>query len=139
MSEAASARSPVTPVATAGFFALASLITLAAGASLLAPGAGLDWMWRIKPAEHAQLLAMGPLAGLGFLGFSAVAAATSVGLIRRRRWAWRLAIAIFVLNGVSDAARIPFGAVAEGLLGVVITSLIVWWLTRPRVRALFTR
>jgi hypothetical protein len=138
VSEAPSARAPVTPALTGGFFVLASVITLAAGASLLAPGRGLDWMWAAKPAGHAQLLAMEPWAGLGFLGFSAVAVATSAGCFQRRRWAWRLAIAVFLVNGLSDAARIPFGAVGEGVLGVVATSLIVWGLTRPRVRALFS-
>ena len=129
----------MTPAAAGGFFALASAITLVVTITLLRPGGPLDGVWRVKPAAHAQLLAIGPLAGLGFLGFSAVAAATSLGCFQHRRWAWRLAIAVFVLNGLSDAARIPFGAVAEGVLGAAATGLIVWWLTRPGVRALFPR
>ena len=109
-----------------------------AGASLLSPGP-LDWIWRWKPAAHAQLLLLGPAAGAAFLGLALIMALASFGSLARRRWAWPLALAIFAANAVGDAARIPFGAVAEGLVGVAMTAAILWWLTRPAVRALFNR
>ncbi|MEP6967010.1 MAG: hypothetical protein ABI906_02915 [Pseudomonadota bacterium] len=120
------------------FFALAMVLTAAAGASLLSPNGPLDVMWRLKPSEHAILLRMGPLVGIGFIGLSAAMMATSVGCFARRRWGWGLAVAIFVVNGLADAARVLGGAPVEGALGVTVATLIVWWLTRPRVRRLFT-
>jgi hypothetical protein len=110
-----------------------------AGASLLTPGGPLDWIWRVKPDEHRQLLEMGPAAGASFLGLALIMALASRGALARRRWAWPLAIAIFAANAIGDAARIPFGAAAEGLIGVAATAAILWWLTRPPVRASFTR
>ena len=108
-----------------------------AGTSLLTPGGPLDSVWRVKPAEHRQLLELGPAAGAAFLGLALVMGLASFGAFARRRWAWPLALAIFAANALGDAARIPSGAVAEGLVGIGVTAFILWWLTRPSVRALF--
>jgi len=108
-----------------------------AGASLLSPGGPLDWIWRVKPAEHEQLLLWGPAAGAFFLGLALIMALASFGAFARRRWAWPLALAIFAANAIGDAARIPSGAVVEGLIGVAVTAAILWWLARPTVRTLF--
>ena len=131
-------RRPVTPIAMGLFFALAMVLTATAGASLLAPNGPLDVMWRLKPSEHAVLLGMGPLVGSGSIGLSAAMMATSVGCFTRRRWGWGLAVAIFVVNGLADAARILSGTPFEGVFGVTVAAFIVWWLTRLRVRRLFT-
>jgi hypothetical protein len=108
-----------------------------AGASLLTPNGALDWIWRIKPDEHRQLLAMGPAVGAGFLVLALIMALASAGSFARRRWAWALALAIFTVNALGDAARIPSGALAEGLVGIAATAAILWWLARRPVRALF--
>lgn len=132
-------RPAVTPSAAGAFLALATLLSALAGASLLAPGGPLDVIWRVKPKAHAELLAMGPLAGIGFLGLSVIMAAASVGCFARRRWGWGLAVVIFVVNGLADGARIAFGAPLEGAIGVTAAALIVWWLAQVRVRATFRR
>jgi len=110
-----------------------------AGASLLTPGGALDWIWLRKPAEHELLLALGPRIGWGFLALALAMAAASFGTFRRRGWGLWLAMAIFALNAAGDAARIPSGAVLEGMIGVAVTAAILWWLTRPKVRACFER
>jgi hypothetical protein len=107
------------------------------GISLLFPGSVLDAMWRIKPAEHQQLLTAGAAAAFGFLALSAAMAATSVGAFLRRRWGWRFALIIFSINGLGDAARIVLGAPIEGAIGVGIVVTVLFWLTRPHVRAMF--
>ena len=96
-------------------------------------------MWRIKPAEHEQLLRLGPIVAVGMLGLSVVMGLTSLGAFTRRRWGWGLAVVVFLVNGLGDAARVLFGAPAGGLFGGLVTAVIIWWLTRPSVRALFDR
>ena len=137
MTGAAGGRQPLTPRLLGLFFAFATLMCGLAGATLLNPGGALDGIWQIKPDEHRQLLAMGPKVGLGFLALAFVMLLASIGTFRRRRWAWPLALAIFTVNALGDAARIPMGAAAEGLIGIAATGLILWWLTRPKVRGQF--
>jgi hypothetical protein len=110
-----------------------------AGASLLTPAGPLDWIWWVKPDDHRQLLEMGPAVGAGFIGLAMIMAAASLGSFARRRWAWPLALTIFTVNAIGDAARIPFGAAFEGLFGIAATAAILWWLMRQPVRASFDR
>lgn len=126
-----------TPVLLGGFFAFACVMCALAGTSLLTPGGALDWIWLGKPEEHGLLLALGPRVGWGFLGLALAMAAASYGTFRRRRRGLWLAMAIFGVNAAGDAARIFSGALWEGVIGVAVTAAILWWLTRPRVRALF--
>jgi hypothetical protein len=121
------------------FFAFATAMCALAGVSLLIPGGPLDWIWQLKPDEHRQLLEMGAAVGAGFLGLALVMALASFGSFARRGWAWTVALTIFSVNALADAARIPFGAPAEGLVGVAATAAILWWLTRRTVRASFDR
>jgi hypothetical protein len=129
----------VTPPVLGAFFVFAAAMAGFAAETLLEPGGPLDPVWRIKPAEHAQLLAMGPLVGLGFSALSVVAVIGAVGAFQRRRWGWWVAVLGISANGLADAARGLAGARLEGLIGVTVAGAIVWWLTRPRVRALFDR
>jgi hypothetical protein len=131
-------RKPVTPVVLSWFFALATCLCLAAGISVLAPNTPIRAIWAIKPTEYDQLLDLAPWSGLGFLLLSGAMAATSWGAIRRTRWGWTLAIAIFVINGVGDAARALMGDVVEGLIGVTIAGSIVVALSQRRVRKAFS-
>jgi hypothetical protein len=128
-----------TPAVLGAFFVFAAAMCALAGASLLTPGGRLDWIWRVKPDEYRQLVALGPPAGEGFLALALVMALASYGTYRRRHWGWRLAIAIFAVNAAADAARIPLGAALEGAIGVVATGVILWWLLRAKVRAAFER
>ena len=66
-------------------------------------------------------------------------ALASFGMFVRRRWGWRLAIFIFAVSAMADAARIALGAVWEGVIGVAVAGVILWWLTRGRVRRMFRR
>ena len=128
-----------TPILLAGFFAFATAMCLLAGVTLLVPGAPAERLWSIKANEYHRLLQMGPGVAAGFLLLALVMVLAAYGSARRRLWGWRLALAIFALNGFADALRIPFGAAAEGAIGVAATVAILWWLSRPGVRALFDR
>jgi hypothetical protein len=132
-------RRPATPMVAGVFFAVATGITAVTGISLLLPGSILDAMWRIKPDEHEQLLSAGVPAPVGFCCLSAIMAITSIGAFLRRRWAWWLAIMVFIINGIGDAIRAALGAAVEGVVGVSAVALILFWLTRPCVRATFER
>jgi hypothetical protein len=139
MDDAADGPRPVTPTVLGSFCLFAAAMAGLAAETLFDPGGPLDPVWRIKPAAHAQLLAMGPWVGLAFSALSVAAVVIAAGVFQRRRWGWNAAVVGIVLNAVGDAARGLSGAWLEGLLGVSVTAAIIWWLTRPRVRALFDR
>ena len=128
-----------TPQVLGVFFAFATAMCALAGLSLMTPDGPLDAIWGWKPDEHARLLALGPAVGAGFLLLALAMATASFGNFARRRWGWRLAMAIFTVNALADAARVPFGGPWEGLIGLTVTAAILWWLTRDRVRRSFDR
>jgi hypothetical protein len=128
----------ITPWALAAFFAFAVVMTTLAGLSILMPEGPLAVMWRGKPGAYQELLALAPLSGIGFLAISVVMAVACLGTARRRRWGWWLALTIFIANGAGNAAQIFSAALLEGLVGVAVVAIIIAWMTRCRVRALFT-
>jgi uncharacterized membrane protein YccC len=54
-------------------------------------------------------------------------------------WGWWLAIVIFAANGIGDVLQFVMGRLLEGAFGVVVAGALVFWLTRPSVRAAFGR
>ncbi len=129
----------VTPLLLGGFFVFAATMTALVALTMLAPGAVTDAIWTWKQAEHEELLALRPWIGWAFAALSAVFVAASYGAFARKRWAWPLAVVIFVANGLGDALQFFRSAFVEGAIGVTVTTAIVYLLTRPQRRALFDR
>ena len=126
-----------TPHVIGGFFALAASILVAAGIALTWPGTVFDAIWTLRPSREALLMPYRALMGPAFLALAAAMAAASAGSFARLRWGWRLAIVIFIFNALGDATQLLMGHFAEGATGVAATGLILYWLTRPPVRAMF--
>jgi hypothetical protein len=120
------------------FFAIATCILLGVGIALLRPGSMLEVIWKLYPARRALLMPYRMWLGPGFLILAIVMVSASVGCFRRRIWGWWLAIAIFVVNGLSDAGQILIGHFLEGGIGVAVASAILFYLSRPKVRGTFT-
>lgn len=62
---------------------------------------------------------------MGFFVLALVMAAASTGSFLRRRWAWRLAIVIFIVNGLGDGVRTLSDAPMEGVFGVAVVPTAV--------------
>lgn len=128
---------PITPIALAAFFTLATVLTALVSITMATPGGPLDVVWAIKPYEHAHLLRLRPFSTAGFIVICAAMAAAAFGTAMRKRWGLSLATAILLINALGDAARAISGAWLSGLIGLSVAGALVWWLTRPRVRAVF--
>ena len=120
------------------FFAIATCILLGVGIALLRPGSALEVIWKLYPARRALLMPYRMWLGRGFLILAIVMVSASFGCLRRRIWGWWLAIAIFVINGLSDAGQILIGHFLEGGIGVAVAGAILFYLSRPKVRGTFT-
>jgi hypothetical protein len=105
--------------------------------TLFLPGTPLDGIWRINPEGHAALSAGGNAAAAGMAAFCAIMSVTAVGLFKQRRWAWWAAAFVLCANVIGDLTGAIVRHDPKTLIGVPIAGFVVWWLTRPSVRALF--
>ncbi|MBI1359956.1 MAG: hypothetical protein GC155_06680 [Alphaproteobacteria bacterium] len=128
-----------TPVIFGVFAALATAILLLAGLSLLSPGGPLEAIWMLTPKKFETLKPWRAPVGGGFLVLAIPAAMASFGSFRRRRWAWWILVVGIAVNGLGDLAQMAFGRITEGLVGGGVAALVLVWLTRPAVKAVFER
>jgi hypothetical protein len=80
----------------------------------------------------AILLALGALVLiLGILYF-----AVGIGYFGGKGWAWTVGIIVTVISIILDIIQIALGAVSSAF-GLIIGLLIIYYLTRPHVKAFF--
>lgn len=128
-----------TPLALAGFFAMATLVCLVTAVTLVLPHGPFSGIWGVKPAEYETMLALGRWIGGAFAALAGVMAAAAWGCAGRRRWGWALAVGIFALNMLSDLGRVVRGDLVDRATGIVVVGLILLWVLRAPVRAEFSR
>jgi hypothetical protein len=126
-----------TQVALVLLFTAAAVLCMAAALTMIFPNTALSLIWRIKPDAFRQLLDLRPWTSIGILLLSGWMGLTAWGCLNASLWGWRMAIAIFAANGLGDAAQIMTGRIMEGLIGIAVVVAIVFWLTRPQVKAGF--
>lgn len=122
----------------ASFFALATGILLLVGTALLAPGSVFEAIWDLYPPRRSLLMPYRTWLAPGFLILAIAMASASIGCYRHRKWGWWLAVTIFTVNGLSDAAQFLLGHLMEGGIGVTVAAAILFYFSRPEVRATFT-
>ena len=119
------------------FFAVATCILVSVGLALLFPGSAMELVWKTYPARRALLMPYRSLLGPGFLTLAVAMAFAGIGCFRQRKWGWWLAVAIFAINGLSDAGQVVLGHTIEGGIGVVVAGAILFYLSLPKTRAAF--
>jgi hypothetical protein len=119
------------------FLVFAAVVATLAGTSLRWPRTYLDDMWILNPPAHRELAPYGPLVGLLFLLLGATLAVAAAGWFKRKVWGWWLAVAVIGTQVLGDLLNASSGRVVEGAIGVTIAGLLLFYLTRPQVRAAF--
>ena len=119
------------------FLAIAVLIVLMAGLSLLMPETFWRQIWFIKKDEYHQMLPDRILIGCGFSLLALIMAFAAIGWFRKKRWAWILTIGIFLINGLSDGVRLIMDSYVEGIIGVFVSAVVIYFLTRSSVKNIF--
>jgi len=128
---------PLGIVLIAVFFALSICILVSVGTALLLPGSFMEIVWKLHPARRAEMMPYRAFMGAGFFALALAMLGASIGLFRLRRWGWWLAVTMFGLDGLGDLAQIVMGRILEGAIGVTVAAAIIYYLTRPMVRAAF--
>ncbi len=127
----------ITAVGVFLFFG-ATMASLA-GATLSWPGTSLDRMWALNPTAHKELATLVKPAGILFLLLAAVLALSGTGWFKRRRWGWRLAVAVIATQVLGDLVNFFRGDLLRGGVGFGIATVLLFYLLRPAVRAVFNR
>ena len=119
------------------FLLMAPIILVVSAITLLVPGTLLDQIWVVNETGYRQLLPFRGLAGAGFLGLGVLIALAGIGVLKGRRWGWWLAVLVFAANGIGDAVRFLSGDFLGGTIGLVVVVVILFYLTRPKVKGFF--
>ena len=118
----------------------AAFMAFIVGISTLIPGTVLDVLWTLNnsiPADF-RFTIMGMIFGCFLIIIGLIALSSGIGLLKGRKWAWWIVVIIFALNAVGDIARLVLGSI-EGIVGIVIVAVFLFYLTRPGVREFFKK
>lgn len=124
-------------IAVAIFLSVSTVISVLAAITLLIPGSALDKIWAGKQGQYQQLLQHGVIYGCLFLALAMLLFFASYGWLHLYRWGWLLTTAVIGLNVLSDVARAASGSYVEGMVGLVIGGLFLYYLLRPSVKKRF--
>jgi hypothetical protein len=137
-----SIRSPIPFGMTAfGIFLLFGAVMAAlAGTTLVWQGTPLDRVWILNSRAHNDLAPFGRPIGIFFFLLTATLAIASAGWFKRRRWGWRLAVAIIATQVLGDLVNIVRGDLFRGGIGFLIAgTLLLYLYFSPRIRSAFAR
>ncbi len=140
MSLAAKSVEPTTaPGLTAvGIFLLfGSLMAFLAGSTIVWKGTPLDRMWLLNPLAFQRLARFGQLIGIPFFILSALLALAAIGWIKRRLWAWWLAVAIISTQVLGSAVNFFLGHLLQGGTGALLAGALLFYLLRSNTRGAF--
>ncbi len=131
-------RRPPGITALGAFFAFGTLASGLSAVSLLSPGGPLEPMWRLNPRAHEGLMLLGLGAPLLLGTVCLGCAASAYGLFRGRRWGYRLAITVLLVNLTGDLVNAALGIELRAVIGVPVVALLLWYLSSSEVRAFFS-
>ena len=129
---------PKTVPVVAAFLFAATAIAVVTGVSLLFPNLLLHRLWDLNRPAAAAFQAAGRIAGAPLVALGVGTAAAGNGLLRRRKWAWWFAVALFSVNGCGDAASFWITHdLVRSASGIAISAAFLCFLIRPGVRRYF--
>jgi hypothetical protein len=131
-------KSPKGMVAVGIFLFFGATMACLAGATLLWRGTIFDRIWALNAPAYSRLAPFGKTVGVLFLLLSATLLFAGAGWFKRRRWGWRLAVAIIVTQVLGDILNALTGDVIRGGIGFIIAAALLVYLLRPQVRSAFT-
>ena len=119
------------------FFCFGSVMAAYAAVTLFRPGTFLDRLWALNRRGHIALAALAPMVAVPFGVLSIVLFMAALGWFRRQYWGWLLGTAVIATNLAADFIHALLGDWLRSGVGVIIAALLLFYLTRQRVRAWF--
>jgi hypothetical protein len=137
MRPAKPSRSPAGFFPLGVFFFFGSLMAAFAAITLLKPGTFLDQAWKLNMSAHEQMLPLGRVVGIPFIVLAVVLFLAGLGWFGRRYWGWVLGVSVIGINLAADVTHFFLGDRLKSGVGVVIASLLLFYMTREKVRGYF--
>ncbi|HVO64055.1 MAG TPA: hypothetical protein VMT53_24250 [Terriglobales bacterium] len=119
------------------FFCFGSVMAAYAAVTLVRRGTCLDRLWALNRRGHIALAGLGPMVAVPFGVLSMVLVLAALGWFRRQYWGWLLGTAVIATNLAADFIHALLGDWLRSGVGVIIAGLLLFYLTRPRVRTYF--
>ena len=129
---------PKTIPVVAAFLFAATAIAAIVGFSLLFPNRILDRLWELNKPGAVLFRAIGWPGGVFLLALAVGTCAAAFGLLRRKRWAWWFAVALFTIDGCGDVVSfLMTGDAVRSVAGAVISAAFLYCLLERRTRRYF--
>jgi hypothetical protein len=119
------------------FFALGFLTALCTSVALLTPGGPLEPMWRLNPRAQQEFGRLGGWALVLLLPVASACGLASIGLWRRRRYGYFLAVVLLVANLIGDIVNVLLDVERRAVVGIPIAAAILIYLFSRPVRQRF--
>src|SRR2546430_5055885 len=123
---------PLGVLAISVILLASTAIALITGVSLAFPGTFLDRIWALNRGAYIEFVTLGRPAGISLMILGLICALAAAGLLKRRKWAWWLAVGLFVVNDAGDAARNVTGEPVKGAVRVASAADSLSYLTTCR-------
>ena len=129
---------PKTIPVVATFLFAATVIATVVGMSLLFPNPILERLWKLNKPGAALFHRIGWPAGVFLLALAVGTCSAAFGLLRRERWAWWFAVALFTIDGCGDVVSfLTTGDAVRSISGMVISAGFLCCLLGRRTRQYF--
>ncbi len=118
---------------------IAAVLALIIGISIIIPGTPLDAIWNLKnsfPTGFKSTL-VGILFAYFLIILGLIMLYATYGIAKGLKSAWWITLIIFTVNGIGDAVSLAFGGGFNGITGIIIIGLFLFYLTRPNVKKYF--
>lgn len=125
---------PIGVTALSIFFVIGAMLAGVAAASLAFPASVFEPMWRLNPRGHQGLVEMGDWGVLVMVTASLACGVSGIGLWRRRRWGYTVAMITLSVQLVGDILNVVSGAEPRAAVGIPIVSALLVYLGRPSVK-----
>lgn len=120
------------------FLTFGAVMATLTGVTLVWRGTFLDSVWALNALAYRRLAPYGRTIGIPFLVLGVTMAVAAHGWFKRRRWGWRLSVAIIATQVVGDLTNAFVGDVVRGAIGFAIAAALLIYLLNSKVSAAFT-
>jgi hypothetical protein len=119
------------------FLLFGAVMASLAGTTLMWQGHALGRIWVLNPRAYKELAPFGKAVGIPFLMLAVVLASAGIGWFKRRRWGWRLAVALIAAQVLGNLVNIFMGDLVRGGIGFLVAGALLIYLLHPQLRSTF--